>query len=169
MENVQNIRVMYSDTDAYGVIWHGAYVKWFEVARVEFIEKLVQTVNGLKPDITVLVGDIVDGKPEALNQQMQIFRPQPKRRWFSVHNAYISYLERLPFRHFLPHLAPLYQLLNQAVLLLAVQPLRHLDVAVLAYHQTALLRWTQLLPHSHRPLLQHPPYRQGLKVYALRL
>ena len=40
MENVQNIRVMYSDTDAYGVIWHGAYVKWFEVARVEFIEKL---------------------------------------------------------------------------------------------------------------------------------
>ena len=40
MENVQNIRVMYSDTDAYGVIWHGAYVKWFEAARVEFIEKL---------------------------------------------------------------------------------------------------------------------------------
>lgn len=39
---------------------------------LEFIEKLVQTVNGLKPDITVLVGDIVDGKPEALNQQMQI-------------------------------------------------------------------------------------------------
>ena len=40
MENIQNIRVLYSDTDAYGVIWHGAYVKWFEAARVEFIEKL---------------------------------------------------------------------------------------------------------------------------------
>ena len=40
MENIQNIRVLYSDTDAYGVIWHGAYVKWFEAARVEFIENL---------------------------------------------------------------------------------------------------------------------------------
>lgn len=40
MEHVQNIRVLYSDTDAYGVIWHGAYVKWFEAARVEYLEEL---------------------------------------------------------------------------------------------------------------------------------
>lgn len=40
MEYIQEIRVLYSDTDAYGVVWHGSYTKWFEAARVEFVEKL---------------------------------------------------------------------------------------------------------------------------------
>lgn len=40
MEYIQEIRVLYSDTDAYGVVWHGAYTKWFEAARVELVEKL---------------------------------------------------------------------------------------------------------------------------------
>ena len=38
MEYVQEIRVLYGDTDAYGVVWHGAYTKWFEAARVEAVE-----------------------------------------------------------------------------------------------------------------------------------
>lgn len=40
MEYIQEIRVLYSDTDSYGVVWHGAYTKWFEAARVEIVEKL---------------------------------------------------------------------------------------------------------------------------------
>ncbi len=40
MEYIQNIRVLYSDTDSYGVVWHGAYTKWFEAARVGLVEKL---------------------------------------------------------------------------------------------------------------------------------
>ncbi len=40
MEYIQEIRVLYSDTDSYGVVWHGAYTKWFEAARVELVEKL---------------------------------------------------------------------------------------------------------------------------------
>ena len=40
MEYTQEIRILYSDTDAYGVVWHGAYTKWFEAARVEFVEQL---------------------------------------------------------------------------------------------------------------------------------
>ena len=40
MEFTQEIRVLYSDTDAYGVVWHGAYTKWFEAARVGLVEKL---------------------------------------------------------------------------------------------------------------------------------
>ncbi len=40
MEYIQKIRVLYSDTDSYGVVWHGAYTKWFEAARVELVEKL---------------------------------------------------------------------------------------------------------------------------------
>lgn len=40
MEYTQEIRVLYSDTDSYGVVWHGAYTKWFEAARVELVELL---------------------------------------------------------------------------------------------------------------------------------
>ena len=40
MEYTQEIRVLYSDTDSYGVVWHGAYTKWFEAARVELVEML---------------------------------------------------------------------------------------------------------------------------------
>ena len=40
MEYIQEIRVLYSDTDAYGVVWHGSYTKWFEAARVGLVEQL---------------------------------------------------------------------------------------------------------------------------------
>lgn len=40
MEFTQEIRVLYADTDSYGVVWHGAYVKWFEAARVGLVEQL---------------------------------------------------------------------------------------------------------------------------------
>lgn len=40
MEHIQEVRVLYADTDSYGVVWHGSYTKWFEAARVEFTEKL---------------------------------------------------------------------------------------------------------------------------------
>lgn len=40
MEFLQEIRVLYSDTDSYGVVWHGAYTKWFEAARVGLVEQL---------------------------------------------------------------------------------------------------------------------------------
>lgn len=40
MEYIQDIRILYSDTDSYGVVWHGAYTKWFEAARVELVEQL---------------------------------------------------------------------------------------------------------------------------------
>lgn len=35
MEHSNKVKVYYSDTDSYGVVWHGAYVKWLEVGRVE--------------------------------------------------------------------------------------------------------------------------------------
>ena len=49
MEYIQNIRVLYSDTDSYGVVWHGAYTKWFEAARVGLVEELgfdLETLEG---------------------------------------------------------------------------------------------------------------------------
>ena len=48
MEYIQEIRVLYSDTDSYGVVWHGAYTKWFEAARVELVEKLGVSLETLE-------------------------------------------------------------------------------------------------------------------------
>ncbi len=50
MEYVQEIRVLYSDTDAYGVVWHGAYTKWFEAARVGLVEQMGLPLEQLESD-----------------------------------------------------------------------------------------------------------------------
>ena len=48
MEYSQEIRILYSDTDSYGVVWHGAYTKWFEAARVGFVEQLGLELENLE-------------------------------------------------------------------------------------------------------------------------
>lgn len=50
MEFTQEIRVLYSDTDSYGVVWHGSYTKWFEAARVGLVEKLGLELEALEND-----------------------------------------------------------------------------------------------------------------------
>ena len=37
--NVLKQRVYYSDTDAYGVVWHGSYLRWLEMGRVDWCEE----------------------------------------------------------------------------------------------------------------------------------
>jgi len=34
---VLRIRVAFADTDAMGIAWHGAYLRWFEMARTELM------------------------------------------------------------------------------------------------------------------------------------
>ena len=36
MKNEFKIKVYYSDTDAYGVVWHGSYLRWLEMGRCNF-------------------------------------------------------------------------------------------------------------------------------------
>mgnify|MGYP003304748190 CR=1 FL=1 len=33
-------KVYFADTDAYGVVWHGTYLRWFEMGRIEFCSEL---------------------------------------------------------------------------------------------------------------------------------
>jgi len=40
MKNIFESKVMYADTDAYKVVWHGSYLKWFELGRYEFCSDL---------------------------------------------------------------------------------------------------------------------------------
>lgn len=39
MKYINELRVYYADTDAYQVVWHGAYLRWMEAARVELTNK----------------------------------------------------------------------------------------------------------------------------------
>ncbi|MBS4759284.1 MAG: acyl-CoA thioesterase [Clostridium sp.] len=41
MKHIDEIRVYYADTDAYGVVWHGAYLRWLEAGRIEFTDKVM--------------------------------------------------------------------------------------------------------------------------------
>lgn len=38
---INEIRVYYADTDSYGVVWHGTYLRWMEAGRVEFSDKVL--------------------------------------------------------------------------------------------------------------------------------
>lgn len=40
MEHKFEQKVYYSDTDAYGVVWHGSYLRWLEMGRVELCEMM---------------------------------------------------------------------------------------------------------------------------------
>ncbi len=35
MKHENIIKIYHKDTDCYGVVWHGAYIQWFEIGRVE--------------------------------------------------------------------------------------------------------------------------------------
>ena len=39
MTFTNEFRVYYADTDAYGVVWHGTYLRWLEAGRIEYTEK----------------------------------------------------------------------------------------------------------------------------------
>lgn len=38
MKHIFEQKVFYSDTDAYGVVWHGSYLRWLEMGRVGLCE-----------------------------------------------------------------------------------------------------------------------------------
>jgi acyl-CoA thioester hydrolase len=40
VHNLTNVRVLFADTDAMGVVYHTNYIKWFEHGRNEFMRQL---------------------------------------------------------------------------------------------------------------------------------
>lgn len=52
-------KVFYSDTDAYGVVWHGSYLRWLEMGRIELCEKAGYSLTKLYgANITLPVVDL---------------------------------------------------------------------------------------------------------------
>lgn len=54
MKHIFEQKVFYSDTDAYGVVWHGAYLRWLEMGRVGFCEMMGHNLLDLKNQDIVL-------------------------------------------------------------------------------------------------------------------
>lgn len=68
-------KVYYSDTDAYGVVWHGSYLRWLEMGRIELCETMGCNLLDLQSqDITLPVVNLnVRYKSSAkLNDEMII-------------------------------------------------------------------------------------------------
>lgn len=52
-------KVYYADTDAYGVVWHGTYLRWLEAGRIEMCETMGHNLVELQDmDIVLPVTNI---------------------------------------------------------------------------------------------------------------
>ena len=40
MKFLKEVKVYYHDTDSYGIVWHGNYLKWYEQARCDLCDEL---------------------------------------------------------------------------------------------------------------------------------
>ena len=59
MKHTFKQRVFYSDTDAYGVVWHGSYLRWLEMGRVGLCEMMGHNlVDLLEKDIVMPVTNL---------------------------------------------------------------------------------------------------------------
>ena len=54
MKHIFEQKVFYSDTDAYGVVWHGSYLRWLEMGRVYWCEDIGYKLQDLKGQNIVL-------------------------------------------------------------------------------------------------------------------
>ena len=48
MKHIFEQKVYFSDTDNYGVVWHGAYLRWMEMGRVDFCAQMGYTLKELE-------------------------------------------------------------------------------------------------------------------------
>ena len=48
MKHTFEQKVYFSDTDAYGVVWHGAYLRWMEMGRVDYCQSVGYSLTELE-------------------------------------------------------------------------------------------------------------------------
>lgn len=59
MKHTYTDKVYYADTDSYGVVWHGSYIRWMEKGRVLFCDELGLDLVDLKAaDIAIPVANL---------------------------------------------------------------------------------------------------------------
>ena len=75
MKHTYTDKVYYADTDSYGVVWHGTYLRWMEKGRVLFCDELgLDLVELEAADIAIQVANInIRYKsPAKLNDYIQV-------------------------------------------------------------------------------------------------
>lgn len=59
MKHTFKQKVFYSDTDAYGVVWHGSYLRWLEMGRIGLCEMAGYSLSKMyEEDITLPVVEL---------------------------------------------------------------------------------------------------------------
>lgn len=59
MKHIFEQKVYFSDTDNYGVVWHGSYLRWMEMGRIEYCTQCGYTLKQLENiDILLPVSSI---------------------------------------------------------------------------------------------------------------
>ncbi len=54
MKHIIEQKVYYSDTDSFGIVWHGSYLRWLEMGRVELCESIGLNMLDLESQDIVL-------------------------------------------------------------------------------------------------------------------
>ena len=54
MKHTFEQKVFFADTDAYGVVWHGTYLRWMEAGRIMWCDQACDTLTALKNQDIVL-------------------------------------------------------------------------------------------------------------------
>jgi acyl-CoA thioester hydrolase len=55
MKHIFEQRVFYADTDSYGVVWHGSYLRWMEMGRVYWTEAAGFNLIDLKENYDIVI------------------------------------------------------------------------------------------------------------------
>ncbi len=55
MKHIFEQRVFYADTDSYGVVWHGSYLRWMEMGRVYWTEMVGWNLVDLKENHDIVI------------------------------------------------------------------------------------------------------------------
>ena len=54
MKHTFEQKVYYSDTDSFGIVWHGSYLRWLEMGRVDLCESMGLNMLDLEKQDIVL-------------------------------------------------------------------------------------------------------------------
>ena len=76
MDHAFKQKVYYSDTDSYGVVWHGSYLRWLEMGRVLLCEQAGETLKKLEENDVVLPVSEINIKykaPAKLEDEITIY------------------------------------------------------------------------------------------------
>jgi len=100
IETSSEVRVRYQETDAMGIVYHANYLTWFEIARVDMLDKLGAPYRDLEAQgylLPVLEASLKYKKPAKFDDRLTVsasIRELPSVR-ITIHYEVLRGNERL--------------------------------------------------------------------------